>query len=102
MPATKYKQYYVQMEQQNKAEFDAFQPIHDGFVQNSAAFETEFHTKGRDILDIIRDWERRLCSGMERGNHSQYSLNLSKKFWDEIKKRFSHVELIGVKVTKRS
>jgi hypothetical protein len=34
---------------------------------------------------------------MERGNNALYSSKVSEKYWAEIKKRFSHIELVGVK-----
>lgn len=93
----KYKTFYNQMETENEVMFNEFQKIHDGYKTDKKAFSKEFHEKGRDVLDVMRDWDRRLCGGMERGVHSQYSNKLSEKFWGEIKKRFSHIELVGVK-----
>lgn len=94
---TKFKQYYVQMEAQHADLFYKFQEIHDGYKADKKTYSNDFHTVGQEVLDIIRDWDRRLCGGMERGVHSQYSNKLSEKFWSEVKKRFSHIELVGVK-----
>jgi hypothetical protein len=94
---TKYKQYYRDMIDQHQAEFDAFQPIHDGYKQDRKKWSKQFHTEGQNIIEIIREWEQRLCSGMERGQNAVYSSKVAEKFWEEIKKRFSHIELVGVK-----
>lgn len=97
MAKTKYKRFYELMTEQNAQMLDEFQVIHDGFVADADKWETQFHAVGRDVLDVMRDWERRLCSGMERGKNALYSQGVSEKFWTEIKKRFSHIELVGLK-----
>jgi hypothetical protein len=94
---TKYKQYFQQMVDKHEADFAAFQPIHDGYKQDRKKWSKQFHSEGQKVVDIIREWEQRLCSGMERGNNAVYSAQLSEKFWGEVKKRFSHIELVGVK-----
>ncbi len=97
MPPQKYKKYYQLMSEQNVALFDTFQVIHDGFVVDPDQWSDKFHTFGRDVVDVMRFWERKLCAGMERGVHAQYSNRVAEKFWEEIKKRFSQIELVGVK-----
>lgn len=97
MLKVKYKQYAQEMMDQHEELFAEFQVIHDGYKQDRKKWSQQFHTKGKEVVDIIREWEQRLCSGMERGNNAVYSMKLAEKFWDEIKKRFSHIELVGVK-----
>lgn len=94
---TKYQQYYQQMSEENATVFDAFQPIHDHYLQDRKRWSKQFHEEGAKVVEIIREWERRLCSGMERGNNAVYSMKLSEKFWGEVKKRFPHIERVGVK-----
>lgn len=94
---TKYKQYYQEMMDQHQTEFNAFQAVHDGYKTDRKKWSQQFHSDGKRLIDIIREWEERLCSGMERGQNAVYSSKVSEKFWDEIKKRFSHIELVGVK-----
>ncbi len=97
MATPKYKKFYELMTAENQKLFDEFQPIHDGFVENNDQWAEQFHRVGRDVMDVMRDWERRLCSGMERGTNAVYSHQVSDKFWQEIKKRFSHIEMVGLK-----
>ena len=85
------------MVEENTVLFDQFQIIHDGYKLDRKQWSEQFHSIGQEVLDIMRSWERRLCSGMERGVNAQYSNKVSEKFWEEIKKRFSHIELVGVK-----
>lgn len=97
MSATKYKKFYELMTEQNTELFDKFQDIHDKFASGDKSVEAKFHELGLEVVDIMRFWERKLCSGMERGKNSVYSDKLADKFWGEIRKRFSHIDVVGVK-----
>jgi hypothetical protein len=94
---TKFKQYYQQMSDEHADLLNQFQKIHDGYKSDRKQWSQQFHQVGGQVVEIMREWERKLCSGMERGNNAVYSSKLADKFWDEIKKRFSHIELVGVK-----
>lgn len=97
MSATKYKQYFREMSDQHQQLFAQFDQVHAGYLQNRKQWSSQFHGLGQQVVDIIRDWERRLCAGMERGAHGVYSSKLAEKFWHEVKQRYSHIELVGVK-----
>lgn len=96
MAEPKYKKFHSLMVERNQDLFKKFAPIHDGFAKNEEKFATEFHAVGRDVLDVIRDWERRLCSGTEKGSYGQFSAKLSEKFWAEIKRHYPLVDQIGL------
>ncbi len=87
------------MTEQNKKLFDDFEIINNDFEMNSASRinATKFHKVGLEVVDVIRFWERKLCSGMERGNNSVYSDKLADKFWNEVRSRFSQIDMVGVK-----
>lgn len=105
MAIPKFKQFYQLMFDQNEKTFRAFKPIHDEYQAAKAEgvpseeLTNKFHDEGRRVLDIARDWERRLCSGMERGKFAQYSSQLSEKFWDEVRDYLPLVDEIGVKTS---
>ncbi|MFZ5377021.1 MAG: hypothetical protein ACOZAN_05175 [Patescibacteria group bacterium] len=99
---TKYKQYFQQMVEQNTELFESFREIHDLFLKNRLAHQDEFNEIGRDVVDVIRDWERRLCASMGRGQFGGYSHRLADKFWDEVRKSFSAIDLIGVRIKKEA
>jgi hypothetical protein len=94
---TKYKQYFHDMVEQNQALFDSFKIVHDGYKQDPKQWSQRFHSEGREVVEIVRDWERRLCAGMERGKNSVYSAKLAEKFWSEVKSYLSHIEKVGVR-----
>lgn len=93
----KYKQYFTQMSEENQELFNQFDEIHAGYKADRKAWSKKFHEVGGKVVEIMKDWERKLCSGMERGANAVYSAKLADKYWDEIKKRYSHIELVGVK-----
>ncbi|MBP7740857.1 hypothetical protein KA089_01590 [Candidatus Woesebacteria bacterium] len=99
MPVTKYKKYYTLMTEQNKQLFDDFEVLNNEFAMNqkSRLTATKFHKIGLEVVDIVRFWERKLCSGMERGNNSVYSDKLADKFWTEVRNRFTQIDMVGVK-----
>lgn len=99
MAIPKYKKYYQLMTDQNEKLFDKFEEINNEFAVNSKSrlVATKFHKVGFEVVDIARFWERKLCSGMERGKNATYSDKLADKFWNEIRKRFTQIDLVGVK-----
>jgi hypothetical protein len=97
----KYKDYYKQMIDQNKTLFDDFYKIHQQFKENKDQFRDIFNQDGQKVVDVIRDWDRRLCSAMGRGKFSVYSQQVSEKFWNLARQDFELIDLVGVKVVKR-
>lgn len=94
---TKYKQYVQEMMEQNAQLFAEFKTVHDGYQQDRKQWSARFHAQGQSVVEVIRDWERRLCSGMERGKNAAYSARLAEKFWTEIKNYLPLIERVGVK-----
>lgn len=81
----------------NRELFEAFKPVHDGYVADRKQWSQRFHQEGQAVVDVIRDWERRLCSGMERGANGVYSSKLAEKFWGEVKGYLPMIERVGVR-----
>lgn len=102
--AAKYAQYYKLMMEQQGELFAAFKPVHDAFAADRTNQEVaeNFHTQGQKVVDVIRDWDRRLCAGMGRGTFSQYTQKLSETFWDRVRKDFTLIDLVGVRSKKVS
>lgn len=96
---TKYKQYFQEMLADQKKVFDDFKKIHDLFESDRMKYQEEFNRQGAVVMDIIHDWEKRLCARMEGGKNGVYSANLSEKFKDEIRKIFPKIDLVGVKLS---
>lgn len=94
---TKYRQYFQEMVDQNAELFAAFKVVHDGYQQDRKAWSQRFHAEGQPIIDIIRDFERRLCAGMERGKNGMFSARVAEKFWAEVKTYLPLIERVGVR-----
>jgi len=97
MAIQKFKKFYTLMTDQNEDLFNKFEKIHNDYLIDKKANEEKFHKVGLDVVDTVRFWERKLCAGMERGNNAVYSDRLADKFWDEVRARFSHIDMVGVK-----
>jgi hypothetical protein len=96
MASPKYQKFYSIMRERNKPLFDQFAQVHAGYAADSAAWQSQFHSVGRDVLDVIRDWEGRLCSGTERSGYGQYSSKLAEKFWSLIKHDYPLIDQVGI------
>jgi len=101
--AVKYKHFYNLMVEKNQDLFDDFKEIHDAFANDETndKIAEEFHSVGREVKDKMHDWERRLCSGMGRGQYAHYTTQLSEKFWDHIRKTYPLIDKVGLKVVKK-
>jgi len=94
--AAKYQEYFTKMLEENKEEFARFAKLHDFYVSDSESWQDAYNREGKAIVEIIRVWERKLCQTSERGQYGKYSAGLSDKFWEEIRKRYSKIDYIGV------
>jgi len=97
MSQVKYKNYIDLMYNQNQELFEKFVIVHDNFANNPKEHGMQFHKEGQKVIDIMRDWERRLCRNMGKGQFSAYAVKLSEKYWLEIEKKFPLIRKVGVK-----
>lgn len=91
-----YQVTYETMIDENKKLFDEFFRIHEEYIRNPKVSQAAFNEIGRQIQDVIHDYERRLCGKTEGGQYSKFSTNLSEKFWEIIRKDFPKIDYIGV------
>lgn len=81
---------------QNQELFKNFSEVHARYNPDTKSGQTEFNDLGRDVQDVIRDWEDRLCSHSENTKFGKFSTQLSDKFWAEIRKAFPKIDHIGL------
>lgn len=93
---SKYRAMVQQMLEENKELFDEFEPIHDAYVLNPAVNQAKYNAIGSEVMDVIREYERKLCSKMGTGQYGKFSMNLSEKFMEEIKNIYPKIMFIGV------
>lgn len=85
------------MMEENKELFDSFKQIHEAYILNPTMNQAKFNSIGTEVMDVIRDYERRLCGKTESGQYGKFSSGLSQKLWDEVRKVFRKIDFIGVK-----
>jgi len=84
------------MLEENKELFDNFTAVHEAYVVNPEMNKARFNEIGRDVMDVIRDYERILCGKTESGQYGKFSSNLSQKFWDEVRRVYPKINFVGV------
>lgn len=85
------------MVEQNKELFNTFKRVHDNFTQDENKWKNEYNEVGGKVVEVIRIWEGKLCAKTEGGSYTKFSPALSEKFWAEVRKHYSHIDLVGVK-----
>lgn len=94
--AAKYKQYFEKMVEENKEQFENFKDIHDNYVLEPEKWQKIYNEYGKEVLEMVQEWENKLCKDMESGPYAKYSTNLSEKFREEVKKYFPKINSIGL------
>ena len=97
---SKYKTYLKQMLTEHELELNAFKAIHDLYKTNKFLHQKEFNTHGKKIIEIILEYEKKLCAHMEKGNNAVFSTKLSEKYWEEVKKLFPLMDFVGAVIEK--
>jgi hypothetical protein len=93
-----YQKFFADMISDNKELFDNFQSVHDAYVLNPELNQQRFNQIGAEVVDVIREYERKLCGNMNSGAYGAFSQNLSQKFWDEIRKVYRKIDFVGATV----
>lgn len=96
----KFRDYFRQMLAENEQLFADFSEIHNLYQSDRAKWQDEYNQKGAPVLEVILEWERRLCGHSEKGTYAKYSANLAEKFRSEIKAFFPMIDFIGLKVVQ--
>ena len=98
---TKFTEIYKKMWTDHAEVLDEFREIHDQYQADRVGNSQEFNEKGKVVMDILREYEDRLCSGMERGQFGKYSDKVAEKFWQRVKKDFPMIEMVGVEISRK-
>ena len=98
---TKYKEYYQRMVDANVKLFDDFTTLHNRYRLDMGNLQIEFNKLGEKVMDVIREWEQKLCSQSEKGGYSKFTGNLSEKFMDEVRIHFPLIDRVGIIITKK-
>lgn len=91
-----YQESFQTMLEQNTELFAKFDQIHAAYVVNAEVNKAKFNEIGREVTDVIREYERRLCAQMGKGQFSKFTQNLSEKFWGEVRKVYPKIDFVGI------
>ena len=95
---TRYKQTFDEMIKKHRELFIRFKTTHDMYVNDKKTWGKQFNAEGAKVLEIIHEYENILCGHSEQGQYSKFSANLAEKFWAEVRKNYSKIDFVGVKV----
>ncbi len=93
---SEYKKMVEIMIEEHKELFENFLDIHNEYAMNPPAWQKLFNQYGSEVVEIVRDYERKLCAHMSKGKFGKFSANLSEKYWDEVRKVFPKIDFVGV------
>ena len=96
---TKYKQTFDDMIAKNRELFIRFKITHDMYAADKKTWNKQFNEEGEKVLEVIREYENKLCGFSEQGQYSKFSANLSDKFWQEVRKNYPKIDFVGIKVS---
>ncbi len=94
--SAKFKEYFDLMLKDNKELFENFKDIHDHYVMEPQKYQKVFNDYGKEILEVVQDYENRLCSKSEGSAYGKYSSALADKFRLEVKKYLPKIDSIGL------
>jgi len=94
---SKYRKYFQQMLEEHKILMTNFKEIHDKYIQDEETWKKIFNEEGKKAVEIIRQYEKQLCSKTNSGTYSKFSSNLADKFWAEVRLYFPRIDFVGVK-----
>jgi len=98
---TKYKEYFERMITTEKQLFDGFTNLHMKYSLDQDGMQEQLNKDGARVLEVIREWEKKLCSTSEKAGYGGYTSNLSEKFWTEVRKTYPLIDHIGIIVNSK-
>lgn len=100
MAQVKFKKIFENLWKENEDIFQKFFLLNNDYGQTEKRkkIENEFQEIGSQVKEILQRGEDELCRQMEKSQHRFYSSNLADKYWDEVRKYFKYIDLVGVNV----
>ena len=95
----KYRECFREMISLHEDKFASFKELHDKYDLDQKKWQQDFNEQGKEVVEIIREWEQKLCGKMERGDKAVYSARLAEKFWGEVKAFFPMIDYVVVTIS---
>jgi len=81
---------------ENKELFADFRKLHSDYSLRPDDLQDKFNTEGKKVMEVVREYENRLCANTERGMYNKFSVNLAEKFQNEVKRVFPMIDHVGL------
>jgi len=100
MSKVKFKAIFEDHWKQNEKLFQEFFLLNNEYEdpKKRSDLNAKFQEIGGKVKVILQEGENDLCRQMEKSEHKAYSSKLADKYWDEVRKYFKFIDLVGVKV----
>lgn len=102
MANAKYKKIFEEIWKNNKKLFQDFFLLNSEYsnLKKRITIEKQFQTVGKKVRQLLLEGEHNLCKKIENTNNRVFSTKLSDKYWDEARKYFKYIDMVGVKSSK--
>lgn len=87
---------YRDMISSNQDLFTSFKEIHDLFAADKTTNREKFNEIGEKVVDVIRRYEKMLCSKTDSGGFGKYSFGLADKYWEDVRHDYPFIDFVGV------
>lgn len=85
----------------NQKAFDDFRILHADYAVEEEKYQERFNKEGQKILDIVHEWENRLCKTSEGAGFGTFTTKLAEKFQEEVRRVFPLIDHVGI-ISKKS
>lgn len=79
--------------------FSEFKKINDSYGLDEDKFQAKLNEVGAKVVEIVNEWENKLCSQSEKGGYAQFTPKLAEKFREEVRKLFPFIDYVGIQVS---
>ena len=70
---TKYQKIFKEMLKKHQELFKSFEEVHAQYALDPDMWQEQFNTEGEAVLEVIRDYEDRLCSRSQGSGYASFS-----------------------------
>ncbi len=93
---TMYQKIFQEMLNKNREAFKSFEEIHAQYALDPEMWQEQFNQEGEKVLEIIRDYEDRLCSPSQGAGFASFTPKLADKFRQSVRDHFPLIDRVGV------
>ena len=96
---SKYQKNFREMLEKHRELFKSFEEIHAQYALDPEMWQAQFNQEGENVLELIRDYEDRLCSRSQGSGYATFTPKLAEKFREAVRDHFPMIDRVGIKPT---